>query len=1574
MILVFVAVFAFTSCDNNKKSSKKEAEVTKVETVSKQISAEEGGKVESSDGKTSIEIPGGALDADTTITMTIRDSSYLPGKEDEKVISNIVELGPSGTIFKKPVVITMASAENIENKIITAAVYHENEKEWSYSEDAAVKFSGYTETGDPIMTTATGDPIMLNATGDPIMQSATGDPIMLAATGDPIMMTATGDPIMQTATGDPIMMTTGHFTSFTFIAVTKGTVEKNDDDSDDADDTDTDTTEPDDTDTSEPDGEPVDDGDTDTSETDDTDTGEIVPEPEKVYSKVLCTGMAICTGGDGDQILCPKENEDFYGQDAQYASRKGCVAHSYSEIENPEEIDISKFQAPPFIKDDVTGLTWWLTGGEGTYANMKEKCSEYSGYGEIEDWRLPTPQEVATLSDLGMLYGNKIDPLYFGELYSDTYLPQSKSYGYDLILTSVENYFYLLQYGVIANIGGSNLEETRSEIDGYLMCVSGEKYGEVSTETYSTVTENGKEMILDSSMNLFWQKEPVKKATWKEALDYCENLEYAGHNDWRLPNKNELLSLVDYSKIGGEEDVEVISSFPGMTPDVFWSSTPAPVDYLVWILNMQYGELFPSGEVENPEDEPIVGPQQPQLVKSIKRDEIADEEEGYAVLCVRSDLDEKEETPECDGTGTGPCKDLNGIVWSSRLYPEFFADFDKSYIMLCRSRGCGGVYFYALAEMCRNLNENGSKKWRLPTIDEIRKTVTTEKLKFGGSCAVTDEHFTDSYFNEEACSGDGISKTTLNDFGIMMSGTFNIEYWGGDGEQSPELWMYIPAGTYSETGVIEHDYSIPVSELVQRCVLDKTLDDYKTAPYTDPATGRKWSDTAHKKMIWSEAYEFCAALNEDDPANFWRLPTTAELLTLVRHCENAPCRMTTDGRYSLFGDISYFWTSDLNDGKVNAADFTSASIYTLQRDSYHTADVRCVSGGSSACSGNPCASVENSTGRCLTNTDPESETGYICECDANYTFNDSVCKPDQHEDVLCTGLPANAKWNSAESITQTWSGEEWLPSANGVYNETESTEECRFKCNEGSGWNGTACIIEFPYTDQESILTWSSLAPEKKAWADAGPYCENLTEGGYDDWRLPNIDELRTLIANCSGSHTGGSCVISDPGHLSFSERVENACSCAAGSNFSILGDGSDINLWSSSTSIETDGTDKAWLVGFYRGNVNHADKADNNHVRCVRSATQQADCTGIPENADWNSAESITQKWNGTSWYPSTTGVYNETASTEECRFQCSNTFFWNNSGCVTPLPLGKICTGQNKCYQNSGSGTVACPADGEDFYGQDWYYASLGKCAPHSFTVRTVSGDNVVYDNNTGLQWQQTTPEGDFNWDDADDYCKNSTYAGHSDWRLPTPMEVFSIADGSRYQPAMDRTYFPSTNNFDSRYWWTSKESKADTTKAYYVQYYVSPESSVKAKSEELKVICVRGDGMPASSFATSTINGNAVVTDSTNGLMWQKTFSGDLFFWQDALAHCANLTYAGFDDWRLPNKNELQTLFNHDKTGAPYSDFPDISTDKAYWASTTWASSPNIAWVVHFGTARVYTMMKADENYTYSAICVR
>ena len=131
---------------------------------------------------------------------------------------------------------------------------------------------------------------------------------------------------------------------------------------------------------------------------------------------------------------------------------------------------------------------------------------------------------------------------------------------------------------------------------------------------------------------------------------------------------------------------------------------------------------------------------------------------------------------------------------------------------------------------------------------------------------------------------------------------------------------------------------------------------------------------------------------------------------------------------------------------------------------------------------------------------------------------------------------------------------------------------------------------------------WSSRSSYEMEWDDAVSYCNNLTECGYSDWHLPNINELRTLIKNCPGSQTGGSCAVKDPGCLS-SDCWSSDCRCEYKENnggyYSKLGDDDNVWLWSSSTL--SDFTDYAWYVYFYRGGVLYYDKSYDYDVRCVR-------------------------------------------------------------------------------------------------------------------------------------------------------------------------------------------------------------------------------------------------------------------------------------------------------------------------------------------------------------------------------------
>ena len=130
-------------------------------------------------------------------------------------------------------------------------------------------------------------------------------------------------------------------------------------------------------------------------------------------------------------------------------------------------------------------------------------------------------------------------------------------------------------------------------------------------------------------------------------------------------------------------------------------------------------------------------------------------------------------------------------------------------------------------------------------------------------------------------------------------------------------------------------------------------------------------------------------------------------------------------------------------------------------------------------------------------------------------------------------------------------------------------------------------------------LHWSKRSPKLMTWNAADKYCEELTEGGYTDWRLPNIDELRTLIKNCPKTETGGECKVSEKSGCLSSNcwQPRGSCFCEYGGDYSKLGDTG--GLWSSSTLSGS--TDGAWYVDFENGGVDYSNKSGNIYVRCVR-------------------------------------------------------------------------------------------------------------------------------------------------------------------------------------------------------------------------------------------------------------------------------------------------------------------------------------------------------------------------------------
>ena len=133
-------------------------------------------------------------------------------------------------------------------------------------------------------------------------------------------------------------------------------------------------------------------------------------------------------------------------------------------------------------------------------------------------------------------------------------------------------------------------------------------------------------------------------------------------------------------------------------------------------------------------------------------------------------------------------------------------------------------------------------------------------------------------------------------------------------------------------------------------------------------------------------------------------------------------------------------------------------------------------------------------------------------------------------------------------------------------------------------------------------------------------------------------------------------------------------------------------------------------------------------------------------------------------------------------------------------------------------------------------------------------------------------------------------------------------------------------------------------------------------------------------AAPFTVDTVNGT--VTDAATGLMWDRCAWGQTgtscsgspaaSTWAQALtaAQTANTTaHKGYTDWRLPNKNELESLVKIDAVSpaidiTAFPNTPASGNPRIFWSSTNYAPDPAIAWFVYFDVgyadARIRVLM--------------
>lgn len=316
------------------------------------------------------------------------------------------------------------------------------------------------------------------------------------------------------------------------------------------------------------------------------------------------TGQSTCYDDQGTVITCPHPGQPFHGQDAQYTINPP----SYTKLD-AEGNDLSDESVECMVRDNVTGLIWevktddgsvhdkdnqytWCDSNPDTNRGDAGTCSDGadaedfiqtlndSEFGGFSDWRLPTIMELATIVTREE-FGPAINSVYFPSTASSNYFSSTTMRGWTWRAWHVE-----FHYGRVFISDKSEASRVRAVRGG-------------QESPWGRLIVNGDGTVTDTLSGLMWQQEAADRMKWEAALTYCENLNLAEHDDWRLPNVNELQSLVDYSTSLPAIDS---TAFPDTDTNeaYYWSSTHelgASGDG--WPINFRYGfvgDAFQDGD------------------------------------------------------------------------------------------------------------------------------------------------------------------------------------------------------------------------------------------------------------------------------------------------------------------------------------------------------------------------------------------------------------------------------------------------------------------------------------------------------------------------------------------------------------------------------------------------------------------------------------------------------------------------------------------------------------------------------------------------------------------------------------------------------------------------------------------------------------------------------------------------------------------------------------------------------------------------------------------------------------------
>lgn len=256
-------------------------------------------------------------------------------------------------------------------------------------------------------------------------------------------------------------------------------------------------------------------------------------------------------------------------------------------------------------------------------------------------------------------------------------------------------------------------------------------------------------------------------------------------------------------------------------------------------------------------------------------------------------------------------------------------------------------------------------------------------------------------------------------------------------------------------------------------------------------------------------------------------------------------------------------------------------------------------------------------------------------------------------------------------------------------------------------------------------------------------------------------------------------------------------------------------------------------------------------------------------------------------------------------------------------------VDTGVSEFYDNTS--VIQRPKQGAQFFGQDAQYQ-------FNNPSYTDNGDGTITDNVTGLMWQKVMGK-KISFEEAFQRATNFELGGYRDWRVPTIKELYSLIKftGSvrgqkAIKPFIDTQYFdqPLGNTrlrereIDAQTWsnteYVGRTMRNDETVfgVNFVDGRIKGYPKYNPRSRQPNKMYFRFvRGNKQYGINQYIDNKDGTITDAATGLMWQKSDSRQGMNWENAIMYAENLKLGGYNDWRLPNAKELQSIVDYSRS---------------------------------------------------------